>query len=1061
MIPPSAAPRNAGDAHSAHSPAQAQTKHDIEGSPTRPIPLRLEPDGIPLELRRYDHWVAWRYELVAGKNGLKRWTKVPTIAQCWRDPKPGGNAKSTDPLTWTNYDRAIFYHFEHPGSDGISFVFSRDDPFCGVDLDDAIDSITGRLQDWARPIVADLDSYTEISPSGTGVKIFLEGVVPGSRRKKGAIEMYDTDRLFTVTGHHLPGTPETVNHRPDALRRLYEQTFGALKPTSTSQSKTSLSATPLPPPTLLEGGGPDDDELIRLASAAPNGAKFTRLWNGDWTGYDSQSNADLALCAILAYWCRRDTARIDALFRRSDLYRVEKWRRRSYREPTLRKAIQGCARVYGGPTHRTQLFTPEELAKLGPLIASLDSPDTPCPSVTVQPSVPIKPPTGENRLYELDKAATESSQPQATVWAAAYTRGPAVYIDQSPPAEPAYVVRETLARAGIRRSLTVLRSSRDTAEAATTLAIGDGTGLQVAAYPKRSPENCKNLEEVHLAEGIGLSAGAAVCPTCAYNTLGQCLFQKEMTVVKEADHRVATSARAATSLADLGRDVDAVFLMRDALDVLAPHTSVGGLRAEHFTLLVHAASRGATKARFKGRSPLWWLAFRQLVEAVALQFAKGSPAAITITLASVKKPPSLWAVSLWNVLRGPDGRPPKIPPGLIRLIAAGASGRLRTLNLQPSEDGSSLRLVGVWLPRLPPGVAVFAVEVLESTALAGTGVSAVDITVAAPPAWTARAVQIPRRRTAQQRPGSAAKLIRGFMMVHPGERLCVLLPGRRERAEELAKGIRELLSPDEAAQVNLFSWHGSVAGEREVKDSNALTGCDRVIGLGIPTVPPSSIRRRLTQTGNYDGARESGDWGSRIWNGHRGDGADVRVDARGYRHAAWHKTYVELVRDLLRRRLVGVTVPVVLMSDMELDLPLIDSPPSLTPKDLRLLQMLHAEMEGGAQSAKNARGYIEDISPSKSCRFDADQNVGISTAALARAAGMAARTAGCRLAVLERAGLVAAVRSERGRLRGWVAVTRMCTHDEFEKNRVFNSLTGRNVVWHMEHFLPMAMVLCH
>ena len=67
-----------------------------------------------------------------------------------------------------------------------------------------------------------------------------------------------------------------------------------------------------------------DEELIAKASAAKNGDKFRRLWQGDISGYGSHSEADLALCGLLAYWCGNDPGRVDQLFRQSGLFRP-KW----------------------------------------------------------------------------------------------------------------------------------------------------------------------------------------------------------------------------------------------------------------------------------------------------------------------------------------------------------------------------------------------------------------------------------------------------------------------------------------------------------------------------------------------------------------------------------------------------------------------------------------------------------------------------------------------------------------------------------------------------------------
>jgi primase-polymerase (primpol)-like protein len=95
---------------------------------------------------------------------------------------------------------------EH-GYGGIGFVFTPEDDLCGVDLDGCLDPETGEIEGWAQEIIEELDSYTEISPSGTGVHVLVRGTLPAGRNRKGRFEAYDRGRYFTVTGRHLAGTP--------------------------------------------------------------------------------------------------------------------------------------------------------------------------------------------------------------------------------------------------------------------------------------------------------------------------------------------------------------------------------------------------------------------------------------------------------------------------------------------------------------------------------------------------------------------------------------------------------------------------------------------------------------------------------------------------------------------------------------------------------------------------------------------------------------------------------------------------------------------------------------
>lgn len=167
---------------------------------------------VPAELRERRQWVCWRYEDRGGKR-----TKVPV------DPSTGANASSTDPGTWGTFEAAISRVGEG-GVEGVGFVFTTDDPYVGVDLDGVLDPETGEAEGWAMEIVAELGSYTEVSPSGTGLHVFVEGEVPRGGPKAlsngHAVEVYDRDRFFTVTGRHLRGTPRKVEDRQVALDEL-------------------------------------------------------------------------------------------------------------------------------------------------------------------------------------------------------------------------------------------------------------------------------------------------------------------------------------------------------------------------------------------------------------------------------------------------------------------------------------------------------------------------------------------------------------------------------------------------------------------------------------------------------------------------------------------------------------------------------------------------------------------------------------------------------------------------------------------------------------------------
>ncbi len=301
---------------------------------------------IPAELRDQAQWVSWRWAKRDGKP-----TKVPV------NPRTGGNADPTDPGTWGTFEQAVT-RATTDRLDGAGFVFTEDDPYGGADLDDCRDPETGEIHPEALTEVARLGSYTEVSPSKTGLKVFLKGKKPGARCKNkdapwgGAIELYDKDKFFTVTGEHLTGTPLNVRDRHEAYERAYERFFG-------------------PGGEDTEGGyevwntGLTDEQVIVKAAFAKHGEKFRRLfYDGDTSGYGGDdSTADMALVGMVAFWTGPDPEQIERIVRRSALARA-KWdevRAYPYLRRTIDRVLKGRNEYYTGPDSiRSNIVSPPE-----------------------------------------------------------------------------------------------------------------------------------------------------------------------------------------------------------------------------------------------------------------------------------------------------------------------------------------------------------------------------------------------------------------------------------------------------------------------------------------------------------------------------------------------------------------------------------------------------------------------------------------------------------------------------------------------------------------------------
>lgn len=150
-------------------------------------------EDIPEQLHEYIQFVCWRY---VERDG--RWTKPPI------NPRDGGSGDSSDSATWADVETALEQAVKL-SCDGIGFVFTHTDPFCGIDLDHCLDSETGEITEQAAAIVTLLDSYTEISPSGTGLHIIVRGKPTVERQKGSGIEVYGWGHYITITGRSYGG----------------------------------------------------------------------------------------------------------------------------------------------------------------------------------------------------------------------------------------------------------------------------------------------------------------------------------------------------------------------------------------------------------------------------------------------------------------------------------------------------------------------------------------------------------------------------------------------------------------------------------------------------------------------------------------------------------------------------------------------------------------------------------------------------------------------------------------------------------------------------------------
>lgn len=270
-------------------------------------------DRIPDEMKGYRQWVVWRLEKRPG-------TKPTKVPYC---PRPGGQKAAVDrAATWGSFEEAcaapLTCHApvdpETPvgqtGFSGIGFVLTLNDPYGFIDLDDT----HGDQEAFARQmkVYSEFNSYSELSPSGSGMHIIIKGNVPHGRRRAD-IEIYSNERYMTMTGNVQNNSP--ITERQELFDLLFGQMGGEARTFVYGDDQEQIQT---------------DEEIIAMAAGAVNGEKFNRLFTADWqTLYGSQSEADFALVDIIAFYTQ-NKAQIARIFRTSMLGQREKAQRDDY-----------------------------------------------------------------------------------------------------------------------------------------------------------------------------------------------------------------------------------------------------------------------------------------------------------------------------------------------------------------------------------------------------------------------------------------------------------------------------------------------------------------------------------------------------------------------------------------------------------------------------------------------------------------------------------------------------------------------------------------------------------
>ncbi|MER9258998.1 DUF5906 domain-containing protein [Mesorhizobium sp. M0619] len=308
---------------------------------------------MPEALKAYQQFVVWRLVKRAGE---------PKPAKLPFDPKTGLTASSTDPTTWTDFATAARVAAAG-GFNGIGFVFTADDPFAFIDLDDCRDPLTGDWLPHAKTIVQAIfpGAAWETSQSGNG----LHGIA----RVGNKMAFANKARKWTNNGNRFECYTEgrfVAFGRCDWSRLYLPDDCGpALASWVPDRQSGRPGVVDWEDVARLDYAGPaDDDELIRRATTSKGGLAslgtappFAALWSGDAVelgkffpdpkrSFD-RSAAELALANALAWWTGCNPARIERLMTIAPLCQREKWQKRGdYRARTIASAIGAPDRKY-------------------------------------------------------------------------------------------------------------------------------------------------------------------------------------------------------------------------------------------------------------------------------------------------------------------------------------------------------------------------------------------------------------------------------------------------------------------------------------------------------------------------------------------------------------------------------------------------------------------------------------------------------------------------------------------------------------------------------------------
>jgi hypothetical protein len=279
---------------------------------------------LPAKMQSEKQYLVWRKKPRADG---KKFDKVPY------DPR--ANKPANSPNLGVTLEEACAAEVAG-GYDGIGFYTEA--PYMVCDVDDCISPETGNVDPKALEIASTLNTFVEQSVSGTGLHFWMLGEKPGNACRRGKVEIYSTKR-FVAIGSAVEGSPTTIEDRTKELAVVYGRMLAG-ESKEFAQPSTSTPAITNEPAKIQSEGRVLTTKLELLMHGNIRSSKPFVICDdfGNTANYPSPSEADGALCCILAEKFDGDFAKIDEEFRQSSLYR-EKWERADYRKATIDSAI--------------------------------------------------------------------------------------------------------------------------------------------------------------------------------------------------------------------------------------------------------------------------------------------------------------------------------------------------------------------------------------------------------------------------------------------------------------------------------------------------------------------------------------------------------------------------------------------------------------------------------------------------------------------------------------------------------------------------------------------------